>query len=95
MDELIREALREGERFVGRTALRFIVERIIYDLSLTNESLKNMEIPSDPTDIDLSEMSEEEKRIFYYQLADILGALVNPQLKERLLRRLEGKDGEA
>lgn len=94
MDELIKDALREGEKFVGRTTLRFILKRIIYDLSLTNENLKSVEIPNDPTDIDLSKMSEEEKRILYYQLADILGALVNPQLKDSLLRRLEGKYGK-
>jgi len=94
MDELIKEALKEGEKFIGRTALRFVVERIIYDLSLTNENLKDMEIPSDPTNVDISRFSDEEKRIFYYQLADILGSLVNPQLKEKLLKRLEGKNGE-
>ncbi|WP_068549750.1 hypothetical protein [Thermosulfidibacter takaii] len=95
MDQLIKEALKESEKIVGKTALRLITERIIYDLSITDDNLKNLKIPVNPVNIDLSKLSDEEKKVFYYQLAEILGAVVNPQIKKKLLKRLEEYYGEA
>ncbi len=88
--EILREALREVESFTGRRGLRLIIERIIYDLSLTKPELRNLEIPDNPAEIDLSNLSDDEVRKFYYLLADISGTVVGDFLKEKLLRRFDG-----
>ncbi len=85
----LRKALERVSDFVGRTNLRFIVERIIYDLSVTNPSLKGVEVPEDPTELNLERFGDEDVERFYYLLADISGSLVGEFLKEELLREVE------
>ena len=88
MEELIKEALKEAELELGRETLNLILSRILYDLSLTNESLRDFEIPEVITEIDLSPLSDLEKRAFYYQFADLLGTIVSEEAKHELLNRL-------
>ena len=88
MEELIKEALKEAELTLGREALNLLLSRIFYDLSLTNENLRDFKLPEVITEIDLSLLSESEKRAFYYQFADLLGTLLNEEIKHELLKRV-------
>ncbi|WP_461829208.1 hypothetical protein [Aquifex sp.] len=88
MDELIKEALKEAELELGRETLNLLLSRIFYDLSLTNENLRDFELPEVITEIDLSPLSEAEKRVLYYQFADLLGTLLNEEVKHELLKRV-------
>ena len=92
MEDLLREVLGEGERLIGKDALRYILSRIVHDLSITNPSMGNLEIPLDPLEIDLSSLEEEEKRILLYELAELLGALAGPSVKHDILRRFNDQD---
>ncbi len=98
--ELLREALEETRRLVGANNTRLILERIVYDLSLTNPSIGRVQIPEDPAELDLSAFEDEEVRNFYYLLAEIGGAVIGEFFKERLLERAEergekDKDGRS
>jgi len=85
----LRKALYRVSESVGRDNLRFIVDRIIKDLSITNPSLKDLEVPEDPGELNLDLLSEDELERFYYLLADISGSLVDESLKEELLKDAE------
>ncbi len=98
--ELLREALEETQKLVGANNARLILERIVYDLSLTNPSIGRVQIPEDPAKLDLSAFEDEEVRNFYYLLAEIGGAVIGEFFKERLLERAEergekDKDGRS
>ncbi|HHJ63374.1 MAG TPA: hypothetical protein ENJ61_00545 [Aquifex aeolicus] len=98
--ELLREALEETQKLVGVNNTRLILERIVYDLSLTNPSIGRVQIPEDPAELDLSAFEDEEVRNFYYLLAEIGGAVIGEFFKERLLERAEergekDKDGRS
>ncbi len=98
--ELLREALEETQKLVGANNARLILERIVYDLSLTNPSIGRVQIPEDPAELDLSAFEDEEVRNFYYLLAEIGGAVIGEFFKERLLERAEergekDKDGRS
>jgi len=92
--------LEETRRLVGANNTRLILERIVYDLSLTNPSIGRVQIPEDPAELDLSAFEDEEVRNFYYLLAEIGGAVIGEFFKERLLERAEergekDKDGRS
>ncbi len=98
--ELLREALEETQKLVGVNNTRLILERIVYDLSLTNPSIARVQIPENPAELDLSAFEDEEVRNFYYLLAEIGGAVIGEFFKERLLERAEergekDKDGRS
>ncbi len=88
IDKEIAEALREVERVLGRGNLRAVVSRIISDLMTTNPDLEKLGIPEDPTHLDFSRMSDEEKRAFLYMLLDICDGLGCENFKRRFLERL-------
>jgi len=92
--ELLREALEETQRLVGGSNTKLILERIIYDLSLTNPSIGRVQIPDNPAELDLSAFEDEEVRNFYYLLAEIGGAVIGEFFKERLLERVEERGEE-
>ena len=85
----LRKALHIVAEAVGRANLRFVVERIIYDLSITNPSFRGLQVPEDPTELDLDLFGDEEIERFYYLLADIAGSLAGESLKEKLLKEIE------
>ncbi len=92
--------MEETRRLVGANNTRLILERIVYDLSLTNPSIGRVQIPEDPAELDLSAFEDEEVRNFYYLLAEIGGAVIGEFFKERLLERAEergekDKDGRS
>jgi len=91
---LLREALEEAQRLIGSHNTKLIVERIIYDLSLTKPSIGKLQIPDNPAHLDLSILGEEDARNFYFLLAEVGGATVGEFFKEKLLRKLEEKDRE-
>jgi len=87
MESLIKTALKVAEFHLGRELLLLVISRILYDLSLTNEKLKEVKIPEAITEMDFSLFDEVEKKAFYYQLVDILGLLVGEEVKHSLLQR--------
>ncbi len=92
--ERLLKALRKVKDFVGENTLRLLLERIVYDLSLSNPKLKDVLIPEDPLRIDLSAFSDKELEEFYYLLADIGGVLVGESLKETLLKEVMDKENK-
>ena len=88
---LIREAFEEVSIYIGTTALRMIVERILYDLSVYNSSLRSIKV-EDPKEIDFYKFSPNELKKFYYMFADIIGTMLGDEFKEELLKSWkEGK----
>ncbi len=87
MESLIKLALKEAEFHLGREMLLLVISRILYDLSLTNEKLREVIIPEAITEMDFSLFNDVEKKAFYYELVDILGLLVGEEIKHSLLQR--------
>jgi len=86
--------LEDAQQLIGVPNTRLIVERIIYDLSLTDPALRELQIPERPAEIDLRALGDEEIKAFYFLLAEIGGAVIGEFFKERLLSRTEGRSEE-
>ncbi len=87
LDREIRKVLREISDLIGKGNLRILVVKIIGDLKAGNPNLVDLNVPEDPTCIDLSRLSEEEKRAFLYMLMDIGGFVAGGETRQRLLKR--------
>jgi hypothetical protein len=87
VEKEIREILREFEGLMGKGVLRMVVDRILSDIKCGNPNLEDLKVPEDPTCLDLSVLSEEEKRAFLYMLLDIGGSLAGEETRYRLLKR--------
>ncbi len=91
---LIKEAFDEVSIYTGTAALRMIVERVIYDLSVFNPKIRDLNIPEDPRDMDFGLFSKNEAERFYFMFVDIIGALLGSEFKIALLRKIEGERNE-
>lgn len=88
---LIKESLNEISMYIGTSALKVVLERIFFDLSVYNPAWEHIEI-SDPEEVDFSKFSIEELKKFYHMLVDIVGNILGDEFKKELLRKAK-KEG--
>ena len=86
--DLTREVLRRLEETVGRSYLRQILDKVIYDLSCKFEDIKNVKIPEDPSELELEGLSAEAKEEFLLVLIDTLGFVGRRELREYFMKKL-------
>ncbi len=89
MKELIKETLKELEEKIGTGLVKFLVERIMQELSLCNPKLKGFEVPEDPKRMNFKGFSEKDLENFYYLLTELGGFLVGGDFKYQALSRLQ------
>ncbi len=86
--DLAVEVLRGLEEVVGRNYLRQILEKLIYDLSCKFDSVRNLKIPEDPSELDIRELGAEAREEFLLALIDTLGFLGRQKLRKEFMKRL-------